>query len=205
MATVSKKGIEQIGGVEQIEANILATFKRANKDQVLSGSTWYGDALDYIRTLAAGTSHSVETVAAVMSAVSPRMPWGRNKRIAAELIDRFSRMDTYKGLGLGANMFLAYTYLNGSDPAVTLKNKRFAFWRNLSGDLSYVTVDVHATRLAMNDMSYDGPGDCYNMISDCYIRVADKLNIAPAVLQAITWVVWRDETMSADAVARLDA
>lgn len=172
--------------------NILRVYQSATRDDIAAGMNWYGEARTFAASLAAGTPWDVETVAAVISAVSPRSPWGRNKLIARELVRRYRAGELYFGLTLNSNAALAYEILGGTDPYTLLKNKRLAFWRNITGDMEWVTIDGHALTIATGDESVIAVAEkAYPIVTDAYRIAADMVGIAPANIQAATWVARR--------------
>lgn len=179
---------------EQAEmiAAILETYHAATKDDVIAGTVWYDEAQDVARDIAAGTPFDVNQIAGVLSAISPRMPWGRNKTVAREIVARFlSNRQDFTGLAINANVNLAVSILMGSDPGTVLKNKRLAFYRNIAGDPNAVTVDVWAVRAATRNPKLDGPGNCYTEVADAYGIAADMVRVPARVMQAVVWVTYR--------------
>ena len=188
---------------ETMVANIVRVFGTATKQDVIDGTDWYEQAEEFARNLAAGTVFDTSTIAAVISAVSPRMPWGRNQYVAREIVRRYNDGGSFDGLGLSKNVNLAVDILDGADPNEVLRNKRLNFWRNIAGDPNSVTVDLWATRIAVS-YEYDSPGTCYDAIANAYIEAAALLDVTPRALQAIVWVAYRRQSLTAKHLESLD-
>lgn len=192
---------------EQTEmvAAILEAYGAATKDDVIAGTVWYDEAEETARDIAAGTPFDVDQIAGVLSAVSPRMPWGRNKIVAREIVARFMSGETdFTGLAINSNVDLAVSILMGTNPTALLKNKRLAFYRNIAGDPNAVTVDVWAVRAATRNPNLDGPGNCYTEVADAYTIAADMMRVPPRVMQAIVWVTFRRQSVTDKHLAHLN-
>lgn len=176
-------------------ANIMAAYERATDTQLAEGRAWYADASAVCRAIAERTDHSVATVAAVVSALSPRNKWARNVVDAAAYCEaaRDGRpmpiACTY-----GANMRKAWAIATANDPSILSGRKVESFIANITGDWSRVTVDVWAIRCAT-----DGASDAvkcegeYRAVESAYQTVAAEVGLTPAELQAVCWVVVRSE------------
>src|SRR4051812_23025851 len=103
---------------------IVRVWERATSADVESGARWYADGETFIATLAGATSHSQETVAAVVAHLSPRTTWQRNMQ-GADLL-----LTTGEAPGcIGANVERAREAMTAADPLGTLngpKTSRFA-------------------------------------------------------------------------------
>jgi hypothetical protein len=206
MATPRKEHVTPSALLE-MEARLLSLYRRASKADVVEGTAWYRRANEYAQSLAAGTPWTADTMAAVISAISPRMPWGRNQKVARDIVDRFTaggREADYTGLGLTDNIRLAVIILAGVNPDRVLVNKRAAFRANIAGDLTRATVDIWATRAAMGTDEFEGPGRYYAELESVYQRAADAVGLSAAQFQAVIWIVIRRETLGEVATARLD-
>lgn len=198
---LAKKNLPEHG---EMVARVLAVYGAANKEDVLQGISWYEEAEQVARDIAAGTPFSIEQIAGVISAVSPRMPWGRNKTVAREIVKRFlSDNPDYSGLGITSNIMLAVDILLGVNPERVLRNKRLAFYRNIAGDPNAVTVDVWATRIVAGN-GYESPGNCYDAVARAYSEASEIVHVSPRAMQAITWVAYRRAVLSTKHLDWLD-
>ena len=75
-------------------------------------------------------------------------------------------------------------------------SKTYSFFCNiLTGDSQNVTIDRHAFRIAVNSMKADEiciTEKRYRNMVKAYQIAADKLNLSPSQLQAITWISFRE-------------
>ena len=173
---------------QTIVRRILATFDRATAADVEAGATWYGEA----QTLAADLAEhvgDVERAACLIAALSPRTTWSRNVAGAVAM----AHGETPAGC-IGTNVDRAQNVLDAADPFDGLGNgpKVAAFARNIAGDVESVTVDVWACRVADLDETLLGRVGAYDAVAHAYRLAARRRGVAPATMQATTWVVARN-------------
>jgi hypothetical protein len=99
-----------------------------------------------------------------------------------------------------ANVVKALAIKNGADPlTVLVGNKVRAFYASIiaKGETDAVCVDRHAMAIVagrkLTDREQGGIINVgvYDAVALAYVDAAAALGLAPAVLQAITWVTWR--------------
>jgi hypothetical protein len=75
--------------------------------------------------------------------------------------------------------------------------KTTAFFLNMMypNRKDYVTIDRHAIAIAIGRNATDSEQSLsknqYTFLKDCYIMVAEILELAPLHLQSITWQAWK--------------
>lgn len=188
--------------------NITRIFREATPDQIEAGMSWYADARRIAGVLAEQYGVTVEVAAGVIAALSPLNSWGANINLAARFLEAGGLSAGY----LRANLAKAQTILDGGDILATLSGLKVTnfYLSIISAGQSGVCIDRHAYSLAVNDrsVSNDVPklsSKRYAEITDCYVRAARILSrelgqvIAPAVVQSVTWTVWRNKWWSAGA------
>jgi hypothetical protein len=171
---------------------IAATFGRATDSDRASGAAWYADGGAIVDSLADQSGHSREHIAAVISHLSPRTPWGRNVYGATMLVTQGTAPTC-----IGSNVERARGALASDSPLATLngpKTRRFA--HNLLGDRSVVTVDVWAAKVAFG---HDRPAETilrrvgvYDAVEYAFVLAARRLGVDPVTVQATTWIVARN-------------
>lgn len=197
--------IDRVAAVQ----SVLSWYERSTQDQRAEGRAWYADQREIVRLLAQRHGVSAECVAAVVSALSPQTRWSANIAGAARLLAAWSAGETaaprnatlyYK------NAEKAWRILTGevsADAAFKNGPKTRAFWRNLSGDETAVTVDVWMARALALDTSKFASGIKPNVYRECAEAVAEAARIVgepPAQFQAIVWVTVRGQDIADDAV-----
>ena len=186
-------------------------------DAVTAGkaSVWYFEANAFAGELAAKQNVSIEIAAGIISAVSPRMPWLRNKRVADTILGEFrkygnlSAIDAAKeiGMALSANVALAVRIARGEDIANVLTGiKRQSFYNNIvspnNGDS--VTVDTWMINsivraygvskkdaekfIRANEKAMGGTGVGYFLIAESVRNVATEMGMHAHQIQSLYWV-----------------
>ena len=179
--------------VRKVVSAILATWNASTASERERGAQWYGEAGAIAESLASNHGHKVETVAAVIAHCSPQLQWGRNVAAAAEIVSSGGRI-----AGLMSTSYAnAMRALEASDPLATLngpKVRRFA--ANILGDEGAVTVDVWASRVALpgrdDHQRVIARSGVYAALEHCYRLAAARVGVAPATMQATTWIVARN-------------
>jgi len=173
--------------------NILSVWHVATEDEYGEGVYWYERAHDTARMLADG---DVRTGAGLLAALSPQTAWWLNVELACDAFEagRASRHTTDSTSK--ANRILA-----GEDPAEVLPmtRKTGQFYRCILDpyDAEAVCIDRHAYDIAVGiplgdwnrGLSAHGR---YKLIADCYREAATRVCNLPSVVQAVTWVAWRN-------------
>lgn len=181
--------------------NILGTIEQATHDEWSAGLTWYADSQAWISDLADETDLSPQVVAGVVAALSPNNRWERNLEdarnvcLAVTADDAKDAFDAVSVATFNANKAKAWEILQGKGENSGPKTRAFA--RNLSGDLSAVTVDRHAFNVAAAGewiVDKGGPKITpkrYEIVAQGYTDVAQLFGIEPAQAQAIAWITWK--------------
>jgi hypothetical protein len=183
-------------------ANILNLYAAADDVAVFEGTHWYDQARTFASTIAERYSVTTDVAACVIAAHSMNASWKANMTRA---VNQLSGSPT----GLTAAIRMAHeamtwdTVAAGDIPAydspfdAIVGPKINPFARCVAGDLNAVATDRWAQRAAFDTLDdkkatrwikRNGMRD--NMI-EAYALAAGSVGIAPAVMQAIVWVVVR--------------
>jgi hypothetical protein len=127
----------------------------------------------------------MEVAASVVSAFSPRVTWAHNKAKAAQYAQGITPR------GLRSHVVAAdRCVVEGFNGLRGLKTNAFA--RAIAGDPNAVVVDVWMCRAA--GLGKDAPNATeYRAIADAITAIAGTptVNMAPATLQALLWIIVR--------------
>jgi hypothetical protein len=179
-------------------ARILAVWHAADDAERVAGAAWYLEAGEHASTLAERHGTTREHAAAVLAHLSPRTFWARNVAAAYSLY-----ADGTAAHCITRNVENARVAMGSTHPLATFSpaaKKTRAFAANILGDEHRVTVDVWAVRIALgnhtkrNNPISDAPlgrVGVYEAIERAYQVAAERAGVAPAVMQATTWVVVR--------------
>ncbi len=200
-ATLTKFDVSLAKMIREIERTIVS-----DRELIRIGAAWYREANAFAAHLSNTYGTPIDRASAVISALSPRMGWVRNKTIAESVIAGWfagKSADEIRG-ALGANIRMAVAILNGADIDATLTGvKRRSFYNNIltAGQSDDVTVDTWMQRVAMNASTDKGmdldeslrflnarKGAGYIAIAEAVRRVAYRHNVPPATVQAAYWI-----------------
>ncbi|MGW6624230.1 DUF7178 family protein [Nocardia sp. NPDC055002] len=172
----------------KVTNNIMSVFGRATEDQILEGKVWYAEAQALAAELSEAGDITVEQAGIVIAQLSPRLPWDKNVSAARALVAG----EPVTGV-IGASIARAMAAMATETPWDTFGKapKTRAFAANIIGDDDAVTVDVWACRVAgITEQQLTRVG-VYDAVAHCYRLAAKRAGIAPAAMQAITWIVQR--------------
>jgi hypothetical protein len=171
---------------------VLAVFDSATPDQKARGENWYRTAYDLARMIGDGNPR---VGAGVIAALSANKSWAENTRLAID-----AQRGNVHG-HTGANLAKASAILNGARPEDVLpmhaKTGNFYLCIFDPTHPTAVCIDRHAHDIAVGERYGNrnrglGCANRYNTLADVYRSVAYALGMAPATVQAVTWVTWLD-------------
>lgn len=184
------------GGAEAREyyvRNIVSVWSLATDDEFEQGAHWYEQAHWTARMLADG---DVRMGAGLLAALSPQTSWWLNVELACDAFET-GRATRHTGDSTSkANKILA-----GADPedVLPMQRKTGHFYRCIldPDDPVSVCVDRHAYDIAVGiplgdwnrGLSAHGR---YALLAHCYWEAAQRVGALPSVVQAVTWVTWRN-------------
>lgn len=179
--------------------NIIAVFEyvrdTTTERELIDAVNWYPIAHAFCAQWAQAFSLEAWQVAGIVAALSPQLSWEKNKEQAIEGIARLQNGRTLDGMmAYPANKAKAIRIFNGENPLNVLGgNKVRAFYNNLMLDAESVTIDRHATSIALYGLSVAKSGQVsvtdklYRLLAQAYKDVALSYSITPYVLQSVTW------------------
>lgn len=184
---------------DQYVDNILKMYHLASEDDIDNGRSWYQRASKFCQTLADNYERTLADVAGIMSCLSPATSFEQN------VIDTVNVMagndhETVSTYGPQYAKALDIRDSGVQPDGVVGENKTAAFWLNIVNPTTNgrVTVDRHSARVAVDvnmtaDESYfyiNTPAK-YRVLENAYKLAAERLDVLPHVLQAITWITYR--------------
>jgi len=180
--------------------NIISVYRAARPEQIAAGLAWYPEAHDLAVLLAGG---DLAKGAGVIAALSPQTSWSQNVKLATRAFT-----DGKASGQTGANVSKANRIMAGespedvlgwNDPKAKSGHKVRNFFRNIVNPVGpECTIDRHAHDIAVGRQTDNmtrgqlGRVGVYDLFADCYREAARRLGVPVAVLQAVTWVVWRE-------------
>lgn len=189
---------------------IYRWYDSATPDELASGRTWYPNArqevcriVDKYSWIAPYVSH--ETVAGIIAVLSPNVAWDTNLADAENVVASYPKVTTVSTYH--HNREKAYAILRGADtdcsvnvgrvPAGVVRGPKVtAFYENLCGDDSVLTLDSHAYnawkgyRATGSKLPWMPAAQRRRAVKD-YKRAAVCKGETAAAFQAIVWLVWK--------------
>ena len=191
----TKKGLSQYRK-KIASARIKACYIRANRDVLKRGLNWYKQANVFCKEVAHNTGLTVETVAMVVSALSPAVSWELNKIQAEQMCNAFRDglpLDTVTTSTYESNRLKAWDILQGKKTITVKSPKTYAFYRNIMLNVDSVTIDRWILRVMFNRPLKSLTALKYRQCEQIYREAAIDLDLKPFELQAITWEQIRQE------------
>lgn len=184
--------------------NILSTYSQSSADERKWGLSWYKEAHDFCEGVHDKTRVPLDRVVGVLSALSPRNKWGKNKEDTIHLVLAYLRGGAQAATSLPVSTFngnkaKAISILGLEDSYTPLSilsgNKVRSFYSNVLEleSSSAVTVDTHAYSVYLGSRTVGksiGSKE-YLRVSDAYKSSAELLSIHPIHLQATCWVTYK--------------
>jgi hypothetical protein len=188
-------------------ARILDLYRSATAEELVDGAGWYARAHSLAVEL---DPQNVTRGAAVLAILSPRRSWPQNVALARSAYETDARMReaevTPEGMAFAWSTFpttgdqrgkLARLFAGEDPDAVVGGPKVRSFWQTISdpskgGD---AVIDRHAMAVAqgrvMNEDELKINKAEYAAYVEAYAIAATVLSVAPAIVQAVTWIRWR--------------
>ena len=187
--------------------NILKVYRRATTEDIANGVEWYDRAKRYAETISKWTNTNLNTVIGVMAALSPNNKWERNVKDCERMVQAWKsgeelsdfKVSCYNTMKLKAWSILEDNLTSDDDILTRLNGQKIrSFYSNIRG-LNEVTIDGHALNIALGKVQGLTSGKTnmgkktYIEMQRVYVRAAKRVDIAPHILQAITWTTWKRE------------
>ena len=182
--------------LKEYVSNITLAYLEASDEERHDGRLWYSTAHAFASGLAAEFNISVDYAAAYIAVLSPQIQWERNCIVAYEFCTG-ERPSAVLGDGLAKAWRMSTGGLirdNVRGPKVT------AFYHAIaSAGARGIVIDRHSLSVALGrdctlaERSAIGKEHIYDIIAKAYIRAARVLDVPVTVLQATTWLYWRNK------------
>lgn len=175
--------------------NVLSVYHFA-VSQGYQNTAWYHTAKQELSQIADEFDMTLSDVCWLAATLSPHLSWELNKQsLIAFLCSWYGLPTQYANSAYGKNTHKCTRYMLGEIDGLPSGPKVSAFYLNLMGDYSALTIDRHAMRIALFGMwrITEETGDMapskneHRLITKAYSNVAHMLGISSVELQAITW------------------
>lgn len=190
-------------GIVKLWAENVRNVLKVAIERQLHDTQWYAQARTELQEIAdafAPYDVTLQDVAWIVATLSPNVSWetGQNQRSAIAFLSQWLGLPCeFSNSAYGPNIAKCVDYMLGKIDNAPSGPKVSAFYRNLLGDESVLTIDRHAMRIALFGTwrLSDETGDMapsvreHKLITQAYTIVANEYGISLSQLQAVTWQV----------------
>ena len=188
---------------------MLDKYEQSEQSEKAAGRLWYPSANEYCKKVSEEFEVPIELVGAVVSLLSPRNKWGRNKQDAKALISAVKHRQCFSSFSVctfTSNKQKAWDLAEGVikkslpiNPSFVFKGpKTRAFFENITNlNSPCVTIDTWAVRAAREVELRWRSGltlKQYKGLEKEYQEVARHVGEAPMNLQATVWLTVKRQT-----------
>ena len=169
---------------------MLNLFNVTNHNERIKGINWYKDAHEWCKVTAQNYNLSVDTVAKVLSILSPANRWNRNKIETHGLIEAWTNgfnIDELTFCTYPSNVIKAVEVLAGIKDLEPKSLKTYAFYKNIMLDENFITVDRWHLRILFYKPLKSLTNARYKDIQDITIKLANSLGLKGYEFQSIIW------------------
>lgn len=196
---------DTLNSKDKVYNRLRYLFDNATESDKVNGLSWYASAQAIATEQSIKYGFDVNTVCAVISALSPAVPWSQNTKDSDSLLKAVSLGETDHTLvqastyGSQVEKAVRIAWSNNAD-LIGSGLKTVSFYLNLVGiqDQSVCTIDRHmigasvGSRGALHkDISLTNKR--YFTISHAVKRLAKNRGILPKQAQAIVWLAYRSK------------
>lgn len=181
--------------IKKISNNLEYFYNIATLEQIKEGEIWYSEANKFCLKLSKKYNKDAYIVASVLSALSPRNKWTKNKidcNTVLAATEAGLNPEKVKVSTFHKNKYKAFNIANNKQIIVNNSLKTFNFLNNIAYLCpESITIDVWHLRACTHNMKFKNiipTNIAYNQIKDITINLANKYNIKGYQLQAIIWL-----------------
>jgi hypothetical protein len=179
--------------INKVKENLRYFFNEADEDTVDAGRAWYLQANIWCELMAVRYGVSTYKVASVLSALSPRNKWERNKHDAEAVLNTWRNGGKPEDINVctfTSNKDKAFDILNELQEIEPKSLKTRAFLLNIAYlDTEAITVDVWHLRACFDKMIVPKSltPKVYDQLQKATLQVAKEFNIRGYEFQAVVW------------------
>ena len=176
----------------EVNSNLDNYFALATDSDIDNGIAWYKRAHYICKDLAKQYNTNLETVASIISALSPRNRWDQNIKDTITVLDAISKdlsPEEIKVCTFHRNKHKAFLLGKGLISITDKSLKTFSFVNNIAKlDNNYITVDVWHLRACFGKTITSTPSrKAYDQIRLLTIEKAKQKGLNGYEYQAIVW------------------
>ena len=188
--------------LRKMRSNVSHWHDMATDDTVNDGIAWYDDAKGFALMLSNEFDVSPIRAGGVISALSPRNKWERNKIDAWNVFQAVRddvSPDRLKVSTFNSNKIKAFNIAKGKRKISESSRKTHRFAMNVGAfDMNAVTIDswmlfaFQTKSKSRKDLDTKVTPKQYDIMERKFQRISRDMGYAPAHLQAVVWLVIRE-------------
>ena len=186
----------------KVRERLNTIFNEAQNKESKSGKSWYKTAHEICLKLQQDNKNlfTLEQVAGVLSALSPRNKWERNILDAANVLRAVrlnKKPNAVKVCTFNTNKEKAFRIAKGEETIKETSKKTFAFVNNIARlDRNFVTIDLWHLRACFGTTIKTGltPKN-YEILQEITLQEAEKGGLAGYEFQAVIWEALRNKNL----------
>lgn len=186
----------------KVRESLNSIFNEAKKKEIKSGKSWYNTAHEICLKLQQDNKNvfTLEQVAGVLSALSPRNKWERNILDCANVLRAVrlnKKPNAVKVCTFNTNKEKAFRIAKGEEVIKETSKKTFAFVNNIARlDRNFVTIDLWHLRACFGTTIKTGltPKN-YEILQEITLQEAEKVGLAGYEFQAVIWEALRNKNL----------
>lgn len=168
-----------------LKRRLISLYQSAPLDAVSAGNDWYATARKQARALAKQHGTTLARAAGVIAALSPRVTWSNNLRLASAVLGKTYRRGAFK-----ASLAKAVAIRDGGRPLKVLSGPKVrAFYRAIMGDHNAAVIDVWMLRALRWFKALKTKA--YQALTAVIKAAAVAMGTTVAKLQAVIWTTVR--------------
>jgi len=188
--------------LRKMRSNTYHWYDMADERMIHDGLTWYDDAKDFALMLSNEFDVSPVRAGGVISALSPRNQWERNKidawNVFQAVRDEVSH-DMIRVSTFNTNKLRAFDIAKGNRKIHKESRKTHRFALNVGAfDMNAVTIDswmlfaFQTKSKSRKELDVRITSKQYDIMEHKFQRISHDMGYAPAHLQAVIWCVIRE-------------
>ncbi len=177
----------------KVKDNLKFFFDIASEEDQINGKFWYSNANEFTQRMAVKYGYTAETVASVLSALSPHNKWERNLVDTETVLDAVNKgltPEDVKVCTFNKNKEKAFNIAQLNECIDISSPKTYAFLQNIAYlNDKFVTIDRWHIRASFNRMIAPKALNVklYEELQSLTIDLAEEQNLTGYQYQAIIW------------------
>lgn len=174
-----------------IKDNINEILEQSTLKEHQEGASWYHEALSFCNSLSTKYKVPVMNIVGLVSCLSPKCEWNRNKIIAESYL-KGRKYGTRVQLNKCERILRAKSYSEIAGILHGPKTKNFFGAILYPNDPKFTVIDVHMIQLCTGIHTDRISTYQYKLLKPIVQDVAKDYNMTPSTLQSVLWISFKN-------------